>query len=205
MRSFRVPPRHRVIQSISRIAVCALPISASVCPMPSTLPVSTSDILLRFTNFHFGYGFSRSPFHAAPESSRQKDRIAITKWVRRTFPEHSFFSGTLFQELGYLGLRNQLLSGAFNWRQRQMITGSFLQHLKESDSLAPVLRNGMSKCIRTHSSNIRLAMAAVLFGTLTLSGWLRNRPPRPRHKIRRRRGLCPMLNYSQPASHFPIR
>jgi hypothetical protein len=68
-----------------------------VCPMPSTLPVSTSDILLRFTNFHSGTGFSRSLFHA--ESSRQKDRIAIAKRFDAPFQSIRSFQGVFFRNL----------------------------------------------------------------------------------------------------------
>ncbi len=53
------------------------------------------------------------------------------------------------------------------------------------------------------ASNIRLAMAAVLFGTLTLSGWAQEPPAAPTPQNTPEARPLPMLNYSQPASHFP--
>jgi len=53
------------------------------------------------------------------------------------------------------------------------------------------------------ASNIRLDMAAVLFGTLTLSGWAQEPPAAPTPQNTPEARPLPMLNYSQPASHFP--
>jgi outer membrane protein TolC len=54
------------------------------------------------------------------------------------------------------------------------------------------------------ASNIRLATAALLFGMLTAAGWAQEPPPAapaPQNSPEAR--PLPVLNYSQPVSHFP--
>ncbi|HEV3307309.1 MAG TPA: TolC family protein [Candidatus Sulfotelmatobacter sp.] len=54
------------------------------------------------------------------------------------------------------------------------------------------------------ASNIRLATAALLFGMLTVAGWAQEPPPAapaPQNSPDAR--PLPVLNYSQPVSHFP--
>jgi outer membrane protein len=53
------------------------------------------------------------------------------------------------------------------------------------------------------ASNIRLAMAAVLFGTLTLSAWAQEPPAAPTPQNTPEARPLPVLNYSQSVSHFP--
>jgi len=53
------------------------------------------------------------------------------------------------------------------------------------------------------ASNIRWAAAAVLFGTLTLAGWGQEPPAAPTPQNTPEARPLPVLNYSQPVSHFP--
>jgi outer membrane protein TolC len=53
------------------------------------------------------------------------------------------------------------------------------------------------------ASNIRLALAAALFGTLALAAWAQEPPAAPTPQNTPEARPLPMLNYSQPASHFP--
>src|ERR1700691_4218794 len=53
------------------------------------------------------------------------------------------------------------------------------------------------------ASNIRRAAAAVLFGTLTIAGWGQQPPAAPTPQNTPETQPLPVLNYSQPVSHFP--
>ena len=53
------------------------------------------------------------------------------------------------------------------------------------------------------ASNIRWAAAAVLFGTLTVAGWGQEPPAAPTPQNTPEARPLPVLNYSQPVSHFP--
>lgn len=53
------------------------------------------------------------------------------------------------------------------------------------------------------ASNIRWAAAAVLFATLTVTGWGQEPPAAPTPQNTPEAGPLPVLNYSQPVSHFP--
>ncbi|MGA2920429.1 MAG: TolC family protein [Candidatus Sulfotelmatobacter sp.] len=53
------------------------------------------------------------------------------------------------------------------------------------------------------ASNIRRAAAAVLFGTLTVAGWGQEPPAAPTPQNTPEARPLPVLNYSQPVSHFP--
>jgi len=53
------------------------------------------------------------------------------------------------------------------------------------------------------ASNIRLITAAVLFGTLTIAGWGQEPPAAPVPQNTPETRPLPVLNYSQPVSHFP--
>src|SRR6202167_2478199 len=53
------------------------------------------------------------------------------------------------------------------------------------------------------ASNIRRAAAAVLFGTLTIAGWGQQPPAAPVPQNTPETRPLPVLNYSQPVSHFP--
>jgi outer membrane protein TolC len=53
------------------------------------------------------------------------------------------------------------------------------------------------------SSTIRLITAAVLCGTLTIAGWAQNAPAAPVPQNTQETRPIPVLNYSQPVSHFP--
>src|SRR5271165_6307570 len=53
------------------------------------------------------------------------------------------------------------------------------------------------------ASTIRLTAAAVLFGTLTLAGWAQDAPAAPVPQNTPETRPLPVLNYSQPVSHFP--
>jgi len=53
------------------------------------------------------------------------------------------------------------------------------------------------------ASNIRRAAAAVLFGTLTVAGWGQEPPAAPSPQNTPEARPLPVLNYSQPVSHFP--
>src|SRR5271167_1094047 len=53
------------------------------------------------------------------------------------------------------------------------------------------------------ASMIRLTAAAVLFGTLTLAGWAQDAPAAPVPQNTPETRPLPVLNYSQPVSHFP--
>src|SRR5271169_1204686 len=50
---------------------------------------------------------------------------------------------------------------------------------------------------------VRLTAAGVLFGTLTLAGWAQEPPAAPVPQNTPETRPLPVLNYSQPASHFP--
>jgi outer membrane protein len=52
-------------------------------------------------------------------------------------------------------------------------------------------------------STIRLSTAAVLFGSLTIAGWGQDPPAAPVPQNTPETRPLPMLNYSQPVSHFP--
>ncbi|MGB0031018.1 MAG: hypothetical protein WBP77_07505, partial [Candidatus Sulfotelmatobacter sp.] len=53
------------------------------------------------------------------------------------------------------------------------------------------------------ASKIRRAAAAVLFGTLTIAGWGQEPPTAPVRQNTPETRPLPVLNYSQPVSHFP--
>src|ERR1700729_1909313 len=53
------------------------------------------------------------------------------------------------------------------------------------------------------ASNIRLITAAVLFGTMTIALWAQETPAAPTPQNPPEAGPLPVLNYSQPVSHFP--
>jgi outer membrane protein len=53
------------------------------------------------------------------------------------------------------------------------------------------------------ASSIRWTAAAVLFGTLTIAGWAQEPPAAPTSQNTPEAGPLPVLNYSQPVSHFP--
>src|ERR1019366_1128402 len=53
------------------------------------------------------------------------------------------------------------------------------------------------------NSTIRPIAATVLFGTLTLAGWAQDAPAPPVPQNTPETGPLPVLNYSQPVSHFP--
>src|SRR5271165_3614063 len=53
------------------------------------------------------------------------------------------------------------------------------------------------------SSTIQLTIAAFLFGTLTLAGWAQDAPAAPVPQNTPETRPLPVLNYSQPVSHFP--
>ena len=53
--------------------------------------------------------------------------------------------------------------------------------------------------------NIRLITAAVLFGILTLAGQAQEPPAAPTPQNTPEARPLPVLNYSQPVSHFPTR
>jgi len=53
------------------------------------------------------------------------------------------------------------------------------------------------------TSNIRLTMAAVLFGTLTIAGWAQEPPAAPTPQNTPETRPLPVMNYSKPVSHFP--
>jgi outer membrane protein TolC len=53
------------------------------------------------------------------------------------------------------------------------------------------------------ASNIRLAAAAVLFATLTIASWAQEPPATPTPQNTPEARPLPVLNYSQPVSHFP--
>ncbi len=51
--------------------------------------------------------------------------------------------------------------------------------------------------------NMRLGFAAILFGSLTLAGWSQEPPAAPTPQNTPEARPLPVLNYSQPTSHFP--
>src|ERR1700689_1558468 len=53
------------------------------------------------------------------------------------------------------------------------------------------------------ASNIRLITAAMLFATLTVAGWAQEAPAAPVPQNTPETRPLPVLNYSQPVSHFP--
>ena len=53
------------------------------------------------------------------------------------------------------------------------------------------------------ASNIRLTAAAVLFGTLTIAARAQEPPAAPTPQNTPETRPLPVLNYSQPVSHFP--
>ena len=53
------------------------------------------------------------------------------------------------------------------------------------------------------ASTLRLAVAASLFATLTLAGWAQEPPPSPTPQNPQETRTLPVMNYAQPASHFP--
>src|ERR1700721_840427 len=53
------------------------------------------------------------------------------------------------------------------------------------------------------ASNIRLTAAAVLFATLTIASWAQEPPAAPTPQNTPEARPLPVLNYSQPVSHFP--
>jgi|ERR1017187_5715174 outer membrane protein TolC len=53
------------------------------------------------------------------------------------------------------------------------------------------------------ASNARLITAAVLFGALTLAGWAQEPPAAPTPQNTPEARPLPVLNYSQPVTHFP--
>src|SRR5579863_8301753 len=53
------------------------------------------------------------------------------------------------------------------------------------------------------ASTIRLTTAAVLFGTLTVAAWGQEPPAAPVPQNTPETRPLPVLNYSQPVSHFP--
>ena len=53
------------------------------------------------------------------------------------------------------------------------------------------------------ASNIRLATAAILFGTMTIAGWGQEPPAAPVPQTTPETRPLPVLNYSKPVSHFP--
>src|SRR5579863_1430828 len=53
------------------------------------------------------------------------------------------------------------------------------------------------------ASTIRLTIAAALFLTLTIAGWAQEPPAAPVPQTASETRTLPMLNYSQPVSHFP--
>ncbi len=53
------------------------------------------------------------------------------------------------------------------------------------------------------ASRVRLIIAAVLFGMLTISGWAQEPPATPTPQNTPEARPLPVLNYSQPVSHFP--
>jgi outer membrane protein len=53
------------------------------------------------------------------------------------------------------------------------------------------------------SSTIGLIIAAILFGTLTIAGWAQDAPAAPVPQNTPETRPLPVLNYSQPVSHFP--
>src|ERR1700684_2984671 len=53
------------------------------------------------------------------------------------------------------------------------------------------------------ASNIRLITAAMLFATLTVAGWAQEAPAAPVPQNPPETRPLPVLNYSQPVSHFP--
>src|ERR1700721_1255840 len=53
------------------------------------------------------------------------------------------------------------------------------------------------------ASNIRLIAAAVLFGTMTIALWAQEPPVAPTPQNTPEARPLPVLNYSQPVSHFP--
>src|SRR6202795_1105055 len=53
------------------------------------------------------------------------------------------------------------------------------------------------------ASNIRLIAAAVLFGTMTIALWAQEPPAAPTPQNTPEARPLPVLNYSQPVSHFP--
>src|ERR1700691_237715 len=53
------------------------------------------------------------------------------------------------------------------------------------------------------ASNFRRSAAAVLFGTLTIAAGAQQPPAAPTPQNTPEAGTLPVLNYSQPISHFP--
>jgi outer membrane protein len=53
------------------------------------------------------------------------------------------------------------------------------------------------------ASNFRRSAAAVLFGTITIAGWAQQPPVAPTPQNTPEARPLPVLNYSQPVSHFP--
>ena len=53
------------------------------------------------------------------------------------------------------------------------------------------------------ASPLRLAVATLLFATLTLTGWAQEPPPAPTPQNTPQAQTLPVMNYAKPVSHFP--